>query len=206
MPSMRIHPAVRAACVVAAIPLIVLPLKGCSSSRGSPGTGSLETRAPRADAADAQGVWVASANASFAHLGEETVYTVVYASDDDLLAIDQPLYDPARPGRVIGKATWLIPVSMYAALGTPIEFGADDPKAFVLESLEDAPDRVIPATGRVTVHSRERDVVEATISLASLAPPPTAGGPRPSRLVLGARMALEKREIDVPQPDPPGRR
>lgn len=192
--------------VVIGAGLIAVVMGGCSGHSSSMMAGLSAPPSALAQSSEAQGIWAPSSRASFAHLDSGTTYAIVYAAEADLIVIDQPLHDPRLANRVIGRVTWLIPMSMYVPIGTPVDFTIDAPRAYVIEALNDEPAHAVPAYGRVTLHGRGDDSAELTVSLTAQAPPPTAGGQSAPMLSFDRRMTVARRVPYTPQPEPPERR
>lgn len=193
---------VRSRAVGMALVALAVAIASCAGRGGRQGELD-QPMLPVAHAEQAEGAWVPSARASFATLGENTTYALVHDADTDLLVIDQPLLDPRDEDRVIGRATWLIHASMYAPLNDPIEFTTSDPKVYMLEELFEEPHRAVRAVGRVTIHSRTDQSMEATVNLMVPPGPATAGGAGVPRMVLVTRLELPMRVPHTPQPEPP---
>ena len=179
-----------AACVTAVC--VAGGLSSCASTAGS--ESDLPVR-PGRDITSAQGMWVPNARASIANLGEEKTYSLVHDAGRDVMVVEEPILDPRRPERQIGRYTWLVPLSMYGSVGGAREVGSGGQAAWVLENLHTYPGRAASVTGRIIIESRSAEEVTVSVNLRAAAPDPVAGQAQAEALELNRRFTLPRREV-----------
>lgn len=142
--------------------------------------------------------WVPSAAPAFATLARSTTYTLVFNDDQDLLVVEDDLFNQ-RGDFVIGRMTWLVPIGRNMPFDRPTIVGETGSRAWVIESRQNAQSHAAPARGTVTIHGMSAGAMTATLNLVADAQDRTAGVPSQPTVTLDGRYEFVRYTPTTPQ-------
>jgi hypothetical protein len=143
--------------------------------------------------------WVPSARPVFATLARSTTYALVHAEDRDLLVIEDERLSEGG-GAIVGRYTWLVPLSLSPELEAPIAVGEEaGAPAWIIEEIHNQQTHAAPARGTIVVHEMSEDRVVATVRLSAVAEPRTAGVAEQSMLEIDAQHEFVRYAPHTPQ-------